>query len=256
MLLSPPNSPIHAVPHFSPRTPQTMLPKHASGRLVPTSYHPPYEQTASFATFDTRQVRKQSHSCDQCRKGKRRCDAVVYKNFSPSGQDQDPMQYPAPCSYCKRTRKQCTYTWLLSQKSRRGSRSTAFTEEEPSSPHLTTESLRSENNSPTQESSSSTLDYVNGYHSFPTEHMAEETAFDKPEDNVYPWHSAGDLTPPYLRTPFCPTYNHLDPSYYGPTNNSRPEINYNSLKFMEEGLTFFQTRQTPFSAPRSQAEHD
>ncbi|KAL4787190.1 hypothetical protein BJX76DRAFT_363962 [Aspergillus varians] len=46
-------------------------------------------------------TRRQNHSCDQCRKSKRACDAV-------NGQR-------SPCSYCARTRKRCTMDWARSR---------------------------------------------------------------------------------------------------------------------------------------------
>jgi hypothetical protein len=221
-----------------------MLSNRPSNRSAFTSYRPQYDQTSTFATFDNRQVRKQSHSCDQCRKGKRRCDAVVFKDFSPSSQNQDPIQYPAACTYCKRTRKQCTYKWLSSQKSRRGSRSLASTEEQPQSPQFTAESTPSESNMPAQVSLSINSEYDNGYDVFPSPQLTQDTAFDKSESNVYTWHASGDLTPPYLLPQFHPTYNHIDPLYYGPSNNPQPETNFSSLNSMEEEPVFLQTCQS------------
>ncbi|KAL4915991.1 hypothetical protein BDW62DRAFT_187298 [Aspergillus aurantiobrunneus] len=49
-------------------------------------------------------VRRQNHSCDQCRKSKRACDAA-------NGQR-------SPCSYCARTRKRCTMEWARSRAQR------------------------------------------------------------------------------------------------------------------------------------------
>ncbi|KAL4923604.1 putative C6 transcription factor [Aspergillus undulatus] len=46
-------------------------------------------------------TRRQNHSCDQCRKSKRACDAV-------SGQRSS-------CSYCARTKKRCTMEWVRSR---------------------------------------------------------------------------------------------------------------------------------------------
>ncbi|KAJ5980571.1 Regulatory protein alcR [Penicillium waksmanii] len=53
---------------------------------------------------DTR--RRQLHSCDPCRKGKRRCDAP--KNRKDSGFSL--------CSNCKRWKKECTFDWVSSKR--------------------------------------------------------------------------------------------------------------------------------------------
>ncbi|KAJ5098361.1 Regulatory protein alcR [Penicillium argentinense] len=53
---------------------------------------------------DTR--RRQLHSCDPCRKGKRRCDAP--KNRKDTGF--------LLCSNCKRWNKECTFNWLSSKR--------------------------------------------------------------------------------------------------------------------------------------------
>jgi hypothetical protein len=71
-------------------------------------------------------IRKQNHSCDQCRKGKRRCDAVVLRDWVVEDaelplQANLPSQYPwevhtpEPCGNCTRTKKTCTFEWLKSQ---------------------------------------------------------------------------------------------------------------------------------------------
>lgn len=49
--------------------------------------------------------RKQNKSCDQCRKGKRACDADSVAASIGTG-----------CSNCQRTNKQCTFEWLKAQR--------------------------------------------------------------------------------------------------------------------------------------------
>ncbi|KAL6249313.1 hypothetical protein RBB50_003166 [Rhinocladiella similis] len=56
-----------------------------------------------------RSNRKQYHSCDHCRKGRRGCDAVRL-GIDPLGR-ADPNNR---CSMCQRYRKQCTFEWLRS----------------------------------------------------------------------------------------------------------------------------------------------
>ncbi|KAJ5267753.1 hypothetical protein N7478_010561 [Penicillium angulare] len=51
--------------------------------------------------------RRQLHSCDPCRKGKRGCDAPKVRTDSGFG----------PCSNCKRWKKECTFNWLASKRS-------------------------------------------------------------------------------------------------------------------------------------------
>ncbi|OJJ05770.1 hypothetical protein ASPVEDRAFT_64728 [Aspergillus versicolor CBS 583.65] len=46
-------------------------------------------------------TRRQNHSCDQCRKSKRACDATTGQR--------------SPCSYCARTKKRCTTEWARSR---------------------------------------------------------------------------------------------------------------------------------------------
>ncbi|KAL6237865.1 regulatory protein alcR [Aspergillus navahoensis] len=58
---------------------------------------------------DTR--RRQNHSCDPCRKGKRRCDA-------PENRNETNENGWASCSNCKRWNKDCTFNWLSSQRSK------------------------------------------------------------------------------------------------------------------------------------------
>ncbi|TAQ90003.1 hypothetical protein B7494_g1674 [Chlorociboria aeruginascens] len=66
--------------------------------------------------------RKQHRSCDQCRKGKKGCDAVILKDLGDDlannnvegswGRGKFPL---GPCSNCTRTGKDCTFIWLSSQ---------------------------------------------------------------------------------------------------------------------------------------------
>ncbi|KAL2065968.1 hypothetical protein VTL71DRAFT_3638 [Oculimacula yallundae] len=60
--------------------------------------------------------RKQHRSCDQCRKGKKGCDAIVLKGFANDTADLGQGLLPlGPCSSCTKTSKNCTFTWLFSQ---------------------------------------------------------------------------------------------------------------------------------------------
>lgn len=67
-------------------------------------------QKHSRALAQGSRARRQNHSCDQCRKAKRACDALcpdpIFGNFD--GQH-------SPCSYCVRTKKRCTKEWARSQ---------------------------------------------------------------------------------------------------------------------------------------------
>ncbi|PGH26543.1 hypothetical protein AJ80_01857 [Polytolypa hystricis UAMH7299] len=67
--------------------------------------------------------RRQNRSCDQCRKGKKACDAAVREDTrksnnkaqSPSTSHGSPdSASPAPCTNCKRWKKDCTFHWLHS----------------------------------------------------------------------------------------------------------------------------------------------
>ncbi|KAH8714590.1 hypothetical protein BGZ61DRAFT_493008 [Ilyonectria robusta] len=69
-------------------------------------------------------MRRQNHSCDQCRKSKRACDAPrldVARRRAPadaavgSSERADADARIRPCSYCLRTKKRCTMDWALSQ---------------------------------------------------------------------------------------------------------------------------------------------
>ncbi|KAL1966019.1 hypothetical protein VTN77DRAFT_4959 [Rasamsonia byssochlamydoides] len=64
--------------------------------------------------------RLQHRSCDQCRKGKRACDASRSIDHHPHAG----INVPAvePCSNCRRWRRQCTFNWLLSVQNKKSSR--------------------------------------------------------------------------------------------------------------------------------------
>lgn len=71
--------------------------------------------------------RRQDHSCDQCRKGKRRCDAPVGITGHPIVLTEPDWtiekkladKRPIPCSNCTKQRKDCTFEWLASRKEQR-----------------------------------------------------------------------------------------------------------------------------------------
>ncbi|GAD96068.1 C6 zinc finger domain protein [Paecilomyces variotii No. 5] len=65
--------------------------------------------------------RRQNRSCDQCRKGKRACDAAIVGKTSASvssstsnGSPETAIPAAGPCSNCRRWRKECTFKWLHS----------------------------------------------------------------------------------------------------------------------------------------------
>ncbi|KAI1638937.1 hypothetical protein F4809DRAFT_648903 [Biscogniauxia mediterranea] len=78
-------------------------------------------------------MRRQNHSCDQCRKAKRACDAprlsIAHRgpknphqslrdtgsSSSSHGQRTGQEQKPRSCSYCLKTKKYCTLNWARSQ---------------------------------------------------------------------------------------------------------------------------------------------
>ncbi|KAF2111404.1 hypothetical protein BDV96DRAFT_499566 [Lophiotrema nucula] len=71
--------------------------------------------------------RKQNRCCDQCRKGKRACDAAILEdtlldNNGSSGSNPTIFHYSdvfgplAPCGNCEKTKKTCTFDWLRSQR--------------------------------------------------------------------------------------------------------------------------------------------
>lgn len=75
--------------------------------------------------------RRQNSSCDQCRKGKRACDAVwlrdrqlqrpLDEHAAPgldgpnNDKDINDVDLLGPCTNCARTNKQCTFEWVQSQ---------------------------------------------------------------------------------------------------------------------------------------------
>ncbi|ORY17070.1 hypothetical protein BCR34DRAFT_583837 [Clohesyomyces aquaticus] len=71
--------------------------------------------------------RKQNRCCDQCRKGKRACDAAILEdtlldNNGSSGDSPTVFHYSdvfgplSACSNCEKTKKTCTFEWLRSQR--------------------------------------------------------------------------------------------------------------------------------------------
>ncbi|KAI1085166.1 hypothetical protein F5B20DRAFT_521197 [Whalleya microplaca] len=78
-------------------------------------------------------MRRQNHSCDQCRKAKRACDAPLLTSarrtstqtqYSLRGSSDNPSLHSEsigheerfrPCSYCLKTKKHCTRYWARSQ---------------------------------------------------------------------------------------------------------------------------------------------
>ena len=59
-------------------------------------------------------ARRQNHSCDQCRKSKRACDALRPDLIRRAPFNNIDNQRP-PCSYCVRTKKRCTTEWTKSR---------------------------------------------------------------------------------------------------------------------------------------------
>ena len=64
------------------------------------------------------------HSCDQCRKGKRACDARIHarrwrhtfaSDSNPNGNTRLESSSTGSCSHCKRYKKTCTFNWLTSK---------------------------------------------------------------------------------------------------------------------------------------------
>ncbi|OHE90713.1 C6 zinc finger domain-containing protein [Colletotrichum orchidophilum] len=65
-------------------------------------------------------MRRQNSSCDQCRKGKRACDAGALKDIqlcldADLQWEVDWQSLNGPCSNCSKTRKMCTFNWARSQ---------------------------------------------------------------------------------------------------------------------------------------------
>ncbi|KAF2703379.1 hypothetical protein K504DRAFT_463445 [Pleomassaria siparia CBS 279.74] len=71
--------------------------------------------------------RKQNRCCDQCRKGKRACDAAILEDtlLDTNGSSEYPptvFHYSdvfgplTPCANCEKTKKRCTFEWLRSQR--------------------------------------------------------------------------------------------------------------------------------------------
>ncbi|CAG5181449.1 uncharacterized protein ALTATR162_LOCUS9768 [Alternaria atra] len=81
---------------------------------------------AMAATKPSKTSRKQNRCCDQCRKGKRACDAAILEDTlletSKSGTTPTVFHYSdvygplASCGNCEKTKKSCTFEWLRSQR--------------------------------------------------------------------------------------------------------------------------------------------
>ncbi|KAB8211043.1 hypothetical protein BDV34DRAFT_236043 [Aspergillus parasiticus] len=63
--------------------------------------------------------RRQHRSCDQCRKGKRACDALLADELEGNANTGARQAYNHSCSNCRKYRRKCTFDWLLSQKESR-----------------------------------------------------------------------------------------------------------------------------------------
>ncbi|KAH5411813.1 hypothetical protein HBI23_172920 [Parastagonospora nodorum] len=74
----------------------------------------------------SRTSRKQNRCCDQCRKGKRACDAAILEDalLDDTKAKENPTTFHysdvfgplAACSNCEKTKKTCTFDWLRSQR--------------------------------------------------------------------------------------------------------------------------------------------
>ncbi|KAF1970605.1 hypothetical protein BU23DRAFT_511123 [Bimuria novae-zelandiae CBS 107.79] len=84
-------------------------------------------QAAATAPKSGRTNRKQNRCCDQCRKGKRACDAAILEDAllngnGSSGDNPTTFHYSdvfgplAACGNCEKTKKTCTFEWLRSQR--------------------------------------------------------------------------------------------------------------------------------------------
>lgn len=85
--------------------------------------------------------RRQYHSCDQCRKSRRACDAAtVHVTSFPlecGGNPQSPISSNDACTNCAKTSKKCTCSWLDTVPCPKVSRGSAYER-----PRLTLMSLR------------------------------------------------------------------------------------------------------------------
>ncbi|KAF2825979.1 hypothetical protein CC86DRAFT_37260 [Ophiobolus disseminans] len=82
--------------------------------------------TAMTAAKSSKTSRKQNRCCDQCRKGKRACDAAILEDAlldenNKAGANPTSFHYNvfgplAPCGNCEKTKKGCTFDWLRSQR--------------------------------------------------------------------------------------------------------------------------------------------
>ncbi|KAE8383168.1 hypothetical protein BDV26DRAFT_181163 [Aspergillus bertholletiae] len=86
--------------------------------------------------------RRQHRSCDQCRKGKRACDASLVDELEGAANSRAPstgvrQSYDHACSNCRKYKRSCTFNWLLSHigsrhghsKRARNGRSARFSQE-------------------------------------------------------------------------------------------------------------------------------
>ncbi|KAF2438961.1 hypothetical protein P171DRAFT_490413 [Karstenula rhodostoma CBS 690.94] len=84
----------------------------------------PAQAGANGSKSATRTSRKQNRCCDQCRKGKRACDASILEDTLLNGNGENPATFHysdvfgplAPCGNCEKTKKTCTFEWLRSQR--------------------------------------------------------------------------------------------------------------------------------------------
>ncbi|OGM48644.1 C6 transcription factor [Aspergillus bombycis] len=58
--------------------------------------------------------RRQHRSCDQCRKGKRACDALLADELEGIANAGAQQAYNHSCSNCRKYKRKCTFDWLLS----------------------------------------------------------------------------------------------------------------------------------------------
>ncbi|KAF1846990.1 uncharacterized protein K460DRAFT_51453 [Cucurbitaria berberidis CBS 394.84] len=86
----------------------------------------PTPASAMGATKPSKTSRKQNRCCDQCRKGKRACDAAILEDTlldtNKSSGNPTVFHYSdvygplASCANCEKTKKNCTFEWLRSQR--------------------------------------------------------------------------------------------------------------------------------------------
>ncbi|CAO2655213.1 Nn.00g102770.m01.CDS01 [Neocucurbitaria sp. VM-36] len=86
----------------------------------------PTPAAAMESTKPSKTNRKQNRCCDQCRKGKRACDAAILEDTlldtNRSGGNPTVFHYSdvfgplTSCANCEKTKKKCTFEWLRSQR--------------------------------------------------------------------------------------------------------------------------------------------